>query len=80
MRQAQIGIAVSTATEIAKAAAGMMLTEPGLAGIVASFKQGRIIFERILTYTVNSRNKKIVQMLFISVGPVMTGQAILTRC
>jgi H+-transporting ATPase len=78
LRQAQIGIAVSTATEVAKAAAGMVLTEPGLAGIVASVKQGRVIFQRILTYTVNSINKKIVQVLFIAAGLVMTGQAILT--
>ena len=56
----------------------MVLTEPGLAGIVASVKQGRIIFQRILTYTLNSINKKIVQVLFIAVGLVMTGQAILT--
>ena len=78
LRQAQIGIAVSTATEVAKAAAGMVLTEPGLAGIVAAVKQGRIIFQRILTYTLNSLNKKIVQVLFIAFGLVMTGQAILT--
>jgi H+-transporting ATPase len=78
LRQAQIGIAVSTATEVAKAAAGMVLTEPGLAGIVASVKQGRVIYQRILTYTVNSLNKKIVQVLFIAAGLVMTGQAILT--
>ena len=78
LRQAQIGIAVSTATEVAKAAAGMVLTEPGLAGIVAAVKQGRVIFQRILTYTLNSINKKIVQVLFIAVGLVMTGQAILT--
>jgi H+-transporting ATPase len=78
LRQAQIGIAVSTATEVAKAAAGMVLTEPGLRGIVASVKQGRVIFQRILTYTLNSINKKIVQVLFIAAGLIMTGHAILT--
>jgi len=35
LRQAQIGIAVSTATDVAKSAAGIILTEPGLAGIVS---------------------------------------------
>jgi H+-transporting ATPase len=40
LRQAQIGIAVSTATDVAKSAAGMVLTEPGLPGIVAAVKEG----------------------------------------
>jgi H+-transporting ATPase len=78
LRQAQIGIAVSSATDVAKSAAGMVLTEPGLAGIVASVKEGRVIFQRILTYTLNSITKKTVQVLFLAVGLMMTGHAILT--
>jgi len=78
LRQAQIGIAVSTATDVAKSAAGMVLTEPGLAGIVAAVKEGRLTFQRILTYTLNSIIKKIVTVLFLIVGLLMTGHAILT--
>jgi H+-transporting ATPase len=78
LRQAQMGIAVSTATDVAKSAAGIVLTKPGLGGIVASVKEGRVTFQRILTYALNSINKKIVQVLFLAVGLVMTGHAILT--
>jgi H+-transporting ATPase len=78
LRQAQMGIAVSSATDVAKAAAGMVLTKPGLAGIVAAVKEGRITFQRILTYTMNSVIKKIVSVLFLIFGLVVTGQAILT--
>jgi H+-transporting ATPase len=78
LRQAQMGIAVSTATDVAKSAAGIVMTKPGLGGIVASVKEGRVTFQRILTYTLNSVNKKIVQVLFLAVGLVMTGHAILT--
>ncbi len=78
LRQAQIGIAVSTATDVAKSAAGMVLTQPGLAGIVAAVKEGRVTFQRILTYTLNSIIKKIVTVLFLIVGLIMTGHAILT--
>ena len=78
LRQAQIGIAVSTATDVAKSAAGMVLTVPGLAGIVAAVKEGRVIFQRILTYTLNSIIKKIVSVLFLIFGLLLTGQAILT--
>jgi H+-transporting ATPase len=78
LRQAQMGIAVSTATDVAKSAAGIVLTKPGLGGIVASVKEGRVTFQRILTYTLNSITKKVVQVLFLAVGLVMTGHAILT--
>jgi H+-transporting ATPase len=78
LRQAQIGIAVSTATDVAKSAAGMVLIEPGLGGIVAAVKEGRVIFQRILTYTLNSITKKVVQVLFLAAGLIMTGHAILT--
>jgi len=78
LRQAQIGIAVSTATDVAKSAAGMVLTEPGLAGIVAAVKEGRATFQRILSYALNSITKKTVQVLFLAAGLLMTGQAILT--
>jgi H+-transporting ATPase len=78
LRQAQMGIAVSTATDVAKSAAGIVLTKPGLGGIVASVKEGRVTFQRILTYALNSVTKKIAQVLFLTVGLVMTGNAILT--
>jgi H+-transporting ATPase len=78
LRQAQIGIAVSTATDVAKSAAGVVLTDPGLAGIVASVKEGRLTFQRIFTYTLNSVTKKIVQVLLLGVGLIMTGHAVLT--
>jgi len=78
LRQAQMGIAVSTATDVAKSAAGIVLTKPGLEGVVAAVKEGRVTFQRILTYTLNSVTKKIVQVLFLAVGLIMTGHAILT--
>jgi H+-transporting ATPase len=78
LRQAQMGIAVSSATDVAKSAAGMVLTEPGLVGIVSAVKEGRATFQRILSYTLNSITKKTVQVLFLAVGLVTTGHAILT--
>jgi H+-transporting ATPase len=78
LRQAHMGIAVSTATDVAKSAAGIVLTTPGLGGVVAAVKEGRITFQRILTYAMNSVTKKIVQVLFLALGLVITGHAILT--
>ena len=78
LRQAQIGIAVSTATDVAKSAAGVVLTTAGLGGIVSAVKEGRITFQRILSYALNSIIKKIVQVLLLAIGLVMTGHAVLT--
>jgi H+-transporting ATPase len=78
LRQAQMGIAVSTATDVAKSAAGIVLTMPGLEGVVAAVREGRVTFQRILTYTLNSVTKKIVQVLFLAAGLIITGHAILT--
>ncbi len=78
LRQAQMGISVSTATDVAKSAAGIVLTESGLGGIVASVKEGRIIFQRILTYTLKSVTHKFLGALFLAAGLLMTGHAILT--
>ena len=66
LRQAEIGIAVATATDVAKSAAGLVLTEPGLGGIVAAVTEGRATFQRILTYTLNALLKKIEMALFSS--------------
>lgn len=78
LRQAQMGIAVFTATDVAKSAAGMVLTEPGLGGIVAAVEEGRTAFERILTYTFRSIVHKVVQVLFLLAGLVISGTAVLT--
>ncbi len=78
LRQAQIGIAVSSATDVAKAAAGMVLTEPGLAGVLAAVTEGRIPFQRLLTYAFNMLVKKIEIVLFLAIGLALTGHAVLT--
>jgi H+-transporting ATPase len=78
LRQAQMGIAVFTATDVAKSAAGIVLTEPGLGGIVAAVQEGRTTFQRILTYTLRSIIHKIVQVLFLLAGLVISGTAVLT--
>jgi H+-transporting ATPase len=78
LRQAQIGIAVASATDAAKAAAGMVLTEPGLAGIVHAIREGRIGFQRLLAYTFNMLVKKSEIVLFLAIGLGVTGDAVLT--
>jgi len=78
LRQAQMGIAVSTATDVAKAAAGIVLTEPGLAGIVTCIKEGRSAFQRVMTYTLTILVNKCATLVVMGAGLVMTGHAVLT--
>jgi H+-transporting ATPase len=78
LRQAQLGIAVSTATDVAKSAAGLVLTEPGLSGIVGAVTEGRVAFQRILTYTLRSIVHKARQVTYLAMGLLITGHAILT--
>jgi H+-transporting ATPase len=78
LRQAQMGIAVSTATDVAKAAAGIVLTEPGLGGIAACIEEGRSAFQRVLTYTLSLLVNKSVNLTVLGAGLIMTGHAVLT--
>ncbi|MFY9658458.1 MAG: HAD-IC family P-type ATPase, partial [Methylocystis sp.] len=78
LRQAQMGVAVSTATDVAKSAASVVLTEPGLRGVVAAIEEGRAAFQRILTYTLNALVKKFQLVPFLGVGLLATGHAIVT--
>ena len=78
LRQAHMGIAVAQATDVARAAAGLVLTQPGLGGILDAIGEGRETFQRVQTYTLNSIIKKVATVLFIAAGFVLTGHAVLT--
>lgn len=78
LRQAEVGIAVSTATDVAKSAASVVLTEPGLANIVALVKEGRTIYQRILTWIINKVSRTILKAAFVSIAFVITGQFVIS--
>ena len=78
LRQAEVGIAVSTATDVAKGAASVVLTEPGLTNIVALVEQGRTIYQRILTYIINKISRTILKTAFVAIAFVATGKFVLS--
>jgi len=77
LKQAEVGIAVSGATDVAKAAASLVLTTPGLGGIVSAVEASRRIYQRMLTYTLNKIIKTIEIALFVSIGVVLTKHLII---
>jgi plasma-membrane proton-efflux P-type ATPase len=78
LRQAEVGIAVSTATDVAKGAASVVLTEPGLTNIVALVEQGRTIYQRILTWIINKISRTILKAAFVAIAFVATGKFVVS--
>ncbi|PPQ69946.1 hypothetical protein CVT25_001990 [Psilocybe cyanescens] len=52
LSRANVGIAVEGATDAARGAADIVLTEPGLSTIVHAIRQSRIIFQRMRNYAI----------------------------
>jgi len=78
LRQAEVGIAVSTATDVAKGAASVVLTEPGLTNIVELIEQGRTIYQRILTWIINKISRTILKAAFVAIAYVVTGKFVVS--
>lgn len=78
LRQAEVGIAVSNATDVAKGAASVVLTEPGLANIVTLVEQGRTIYQRILTWVINKISRTILKAAFVAIAFVVTGKFVVS--
>ncbi len=78
LKQAEVGIAVANATDVAKAAASIVLTTPGLMGIVTAVETSRRIYRRMQTYTVNKITKTIQVALFLSIGFLVTRHFVIT--
>ncbi len=78
LRQAEVGIAVSTATDVAKGAASVVLTEAGLINIVALVEQGRTIYQRILTWVINKISRTILKSSFVAIAYIVTGRFVVS--
>jgi magnesium-transporting ATPase (P-type) len=78
LRQAEVGIAVSSATDVAKGAASVVLTQPGLTNIVALVEQGRTIYQRILTWIINKISRTILKAAFVAIAFILTGKFVVS--
>jgi H+-transporting ATPase len=70
IKQADVGIAVSGATDAARAAADLVLTAPGLAVIVRAVEEARKIFERMNSYAIYRIVETIRIMFFVVLAMV----------
>jgi H+-transporting ATPase len=78
LAQAEVGIAVKNATDIAKDCASVVLTSEGLGGILPLIKTSRCIYQRVYSWTLQMVTRKlhiaffIVVMLFLSHSLVLS--------
>ena len=71
LKKADCGIAVSGATDAARAAADIVLMAPGLSVIVDAIKESRQIFERMKSYTIFRIAETIRVIIFMTLAIVI---------
>lgn len=68
LKQADLGTAVSEATDVAKASASIVLTQPGLSEIIDAVVISRKTYQRMLTWVINKIIKVIEVVILFTVG------------
>lgn len=71
LKQANTGIAVSGATDAARAAAALVLTAPGLSVIIKAVEEARKIFERMNSYAIYRITETIRIMFFVTLAMIV---------
>ena len=73
LKQADVGIAVSGATDAARAAADLILTAPGLSVIISAVEEARHIFERMNSYAIYRITETVRIMVFMVLAMIIYG-------
>ena len=68
LKQAELGTAVSGATDVANASASIVLTKPGLSEIISAIKVSRQTYQRMLTWVINKIVKVVEVVILFSAG------------
>jgi len=74
LKQAEVGIAVESATDAAKQAASVILLNEGLESIVNLITVGRTIHHRITNWVVSKISKTLFTVVFVCVAFLITGK------
>ncbi|WOC31752.1 MULTISPECIES: plasma-membrane proton-efflux P-type ATPase [Caproicibacterium] len=68
LKQAELGTAVSAATDVAKASASVVLTKPGLSEIINTIDVSRQTYQRMLTWVINKITKVVEVVVLFTAG------------
>jgi H+-transporting ATPase len=78
LRQAEVGIAVSNAADVAKGAASVVLMNEGLTSIVDLIKNGRVIYERITAWIISKIIRTLQIATFVVLSFLLTGSYVVS--
>jgi H+-transporting ATPase len=73
LKQAEVGIAVSAASDVAKASAQVVLTRPGLQDMIEVIHSGRRVYRRMLTWTITKIARTVELAALLVIGYIATG-------
>jgi H+-transporting ATPase len=76
LKQAEVGIAVKAATDVAKQAASVILLQEGLESIINLISVGRAIHHRITNWVTSKISKTFFTVVFVCIAYLVTGQFI----
>ena len=78
LRQADVGIAVSNATDVARSAASLVLTKPGIGDIAMAVDGSRRIYQRMKSFLIAMNTRKMAFPVFLSLGVLLMGTFLLS--
>ncbi|MEM3988842.1 MAG: plasma-membrane proton-efflux P-type ATPase [Desulfurococcaceae archaeon] len=78
LKKADLGIAVSGATDVAKSVSSVVLTSPGLREITNIIRLGRMTYRKIVVWTINKIVKTFSIVYFVAISTLLLGLPVLT--
>ena len=78
LKQAEVGIAVKSATDAAKQAASVILLHEGLESIISLITVGRTIHHRITNWVVSKISKTLFTVVYVCAAYIITGQFVVS--
>jgi H+-transporting ATPase len=78
LKQAEVGIAVHSATDVAKQAASVILLKSGLESIINLISNGRTTHHRISNWVISKISKTLFTVLFVCSAYLITGQFVVS--